>query len=92
MSSKKPTHAPQGRPDPESVTDLAPKPIRTTKVALLLEVISRKEGATLDELTSATGWLPHTARAAITGLRKRGHDVCCTRIDGVSRYTRAKSQ
>ena len=25
--------------------------------------------------TRATGWLPHTARAALTGLRKRGYDV-----------------
>jgi len=43
--------------------------------------------ATLLELTAASGWLPHTTRAAITGLRKRGHDVRCKRVDGVSRYT-----
>jgi hypothetical protein len=29
----------------------------------------------LDELIAATGWLPHTARAALTGLRHRGYDV-----------------
>ncbi len=29
-------------------------------------------GATLDALIEATGWLPHTTRAALTGLRKRG--------------------
>ena len=26
-------------------------------------------------LTAATGWLPHTARAALTGLKKKGHAV-----------------
>ena len=27
------------------------------------------------ELVAATGWLPHTTRAALTGLRKRGYAV-----------------
>ena len=34
--------------------------------------LSRDRGATIDELTAATGWLPHTTRAALTRLRKRG--------------------
>ena len=29
----------------------------------------------LAELVAATGWLPHTTRAALTGLRKRGYAV-----------------
>lgn len=86
MSSKKPSYAPHGVPDPESVISTAPKPPRKTKLSLLVDLISRKEGATLVELTSATGWLPHTARASISALRKRGHDVSCKRVNGVSRY------
>ncbi|MGA2639208.1 MAG: DUF3489 domain-containing protein [Methylocella sp.] len=35
----------------------------------------RDKGATLASLVEATGWLPHTARAAITGLRKRGFAI-----------------
>ncbi len=35
--------------------------------------MSRAKGATLDQLVAATGWLPHTTRAALTGLRKKGH-------------------
>lgn len=92
MSSKKPTDAPQGNSYPQSVPGTSPKPPRKVKLSLLLELISRKQGATLDELTSATGWLPHTARASITGLRKRGNDVCCARVGGVRRYTLVKSQ
>jgi hypothetical protein len=26
-------------------------------------------------LVAATGWLPHTTRAALTGLRKRGYAI-----------------
>ncbi len=87
MSTKKQDQSPQGEPAPESVNDTPAQPQRRTKQALLLELIGREGGATLEELTSVTGWLPHTTRAAITGLRKRGHDVQCQRVDGVSRYT-----
>ena len=86
MSNKQKVQEPQGEPAPESVIDTPPQPHRRTKQSLLLELIGREGGATLEELTSVTGWLPHTTRAAITGLRKRGHDVQCQRLDGVSRY------
>ena len=36
---------------------------------------------TLAELVANTGWLPHTARAALTGLRKRGYTVRIDRAD-----------
>jgi hypothetical protein len=36
---------------------------------------------TLAELVANTGWLPHTARAALTGLRKRGYAVVIDRAD-----------
>ena len=91
MSPKKQDQSPPGEPAPESVIDTPPQPQRRTKQALLLELIGRERGATLEELTSLTEWLPHTTRAAITGLRKRGHNVRCERIDGVSRYTVGKS-
>lgn len=87
MSTKKQDQSRQGEPAPESVTDTPPQPQPRTKQALLLEVIGRDGGATLEDLTSATAWLPHTVRAAITGLRKRGHDVRRERVEGISRYT-----
>ncbi|MBX9728080.1 MAG: DUF3489 domain-containing protein [Sphingopyxis sp.] len=46
-----------------------------TKAAALIELLSRKEGASLDEMTERTGWLGHTVRAAMTGLRKKGHVI-----------------
>ena len=41
-----------------------------TKQALVVAMLAG--GATLDALIEATGWLPHTTRAALSGLRKRG--------------------
>lgn len=59
---------------------------QTTKTEKVVELLKRKQGASLEELAKATGWLPHTTRAAMTGLRKKGHTVERTKIDGVSRY------
>jgi hypothetical protein len=51
-----------------------------SKLALVIEHLQRADGATLVDLTQATGWLPHTTRAALTGLRKRGYAVIRERI------------
>lgn len=50
-------------------------PAYPTKTAMVIDLLSRAEGATLDDLVRATGWLPHTTRAALTGLRKMGHQI-----------------
>ncbi len=52
-----------------------PAPREGTKTARLIELLKRDQGATLDDLIAATGWLSHTARAALTGLRHRGYDI-----------------
>ena len=57
-----------------------------TKQALLIELLEREEGATLAQLVEATGWLPHTTRAALTGLRKKGHVITASKVDGMSVY------
>jgi len=51
-----------------------------SKLALVIEHLQRADGATIIDLTQATGWLPHTTRAALTGLRKRGYAVVRERI------------
>src|SRR5208337_2005976 len=52
-----------------------------TKIAQVIALLERPGGATLAELVAATGWLPHTTRAALTGLRKRGYAVGIDRAD-----------
>lgn len=43
-----------------------------TKSATVQKLLSRAKGATLQEITGATYWLPHSVRAFLTGLRKKG--------------------
>ena len=52
-----------------------PAPPRVNKRDSVVTLLARTEGATMAELITATGWLPHTTRAALTGLRKKGHNI-----------------
>ena len=52
-----------------------------TKRALVIALLSREQGASIDDLTTATGWLPHTTRAALTGLRQSGYAITRTRAE-----------
>ena len=62
-----------------------------TKQALLVEMLEREGGASLDEITAATSWLPHSARAMLTGLRKRGYTITNEKVEGVRRYRATKA-
>lgn len=64
---------------------------RPSKTETVLTLLKRAEGATLGELVAATGWLPHTTRAAMTGLKKKGHQITRTKVDGISRYSVAEA-
>lgn len=48
---------------------------RGSKRVQLRQRLERKGGASLKDLQDTFGWQPHTIRAAISGLRKAGHDV-----------------
>ena len=43
----------------------------TTKAAMVTKILSREKGATLLEISKATGWQLHSCRAFLTGLRKK---------------------
>jgi hypothetical protein len=47
-------------------------PIIGPKRTLIVGLMQRAQGATIQDLIAATGWLPHTTRAALSGLRKEG--------------------
>ena len=59
---------------------------RRNKQLELAELLLRDEGATLDQMVSATGWLPHTTRAALTCLRKKGFVISSDKLEGVRTY------
>lgn len=71
---------PRGADDTGSV-DRAPvktgytPPRPGTKIAKVIALLERPEGAKIDDIITVTGWMPHTTRAALTGLRKRGYAV-----------------
>ncbi len=46
-----------------------------TKKAQLIQMLSRKAGADVVSIGDKFGWLPHTTRAALTGLRKSGYKL-----------------
>src|SRR3954470_8397872 len=65
---------------------------RGSKRAQIIALMQRKTGATLDEMVEATGWLPHTTRAALTGLRHKAFDITKSKEKGnktVYRLSRA---
>lgn len=58
-----------------------------TKRDAIIALMSRSEGATLPELIASTQWLPHTTRAALTGLRKKGYTLTRGKRFGATCYT-----
>lgn len=62
------------------------KAVTPSKMSLVEGLLGRTEGASIEEITAATGWQPHSARAALSGLRKRGFDVVKEKVDSVTRY------
>ncbi len=59
-----------------------------SKEALLIALLRRDIGATLDELAAATGWQPHSVRGAIAGRLKRrlGLDIRSEITEAERRY------
>ena len=62
--SKPPTSKPKSKKSPPTVR-------QGTKQALLIDLLKRKKGATIDEAVDATGWQPHSVRGAISGALKK---------------------
>jgi hypothetical protein len=85
-----PSKAPQPQPLPDETNTSLPDAVGDhaktsalragSKLARVINLLQRSNGATIPILTEATGWLPHTTRAALTGLRKRGYAVVRARV------------
>jgi hypothetical protein len=80
MTSKK-----VSAPKIETKSEPEPRP-QLTKRLQLIALLERANGATLADMTALTGWLPHTARATLTGLRKTGHVIASEKSEGIRRY------
>jgi len=58
------------------------------KLATLVELLGRPEGATLEAMTQATGWQDHSVRGAMSGSLKKAMGLIITseKVDGVRIY------
>lgn len=61
-----------------------------TKQAKLIEMLRAEDGATIEEITAATGWQSHTVRGAMAGALKKklGLEVTSEKVDGRGRVYR----
>lgn len=63
---------------------------KTSKQAMLIDMLKAPEGATIDQIVAATGWQPHTVRGAIAGALKKklGLNVLSEKVEGRGRVYR----
>lgn len=53
-----------------------------SKRAKLIVLLKRPEGATIDEMTSTTGWQRHSIRGVISGVLKKRPGLSVTTLKG----------
>jgi len=63
-------------------------PRAETKSAVILKLLARPAGASIEELAAATDWQHHSVRGFLSGAlkKKRRLDVTNVIVDGVRRY------
>ena len=85
-AKRTPAKTTKTKPQPKAAA--AASKTTASKQSQLIALMKAPAGATIDQLTSATGWQPHTVRGAISGaLRKRlGLTVVCAGIAGSRVY------
>ncbi len=86
--SRRAEHKPSGS-KPKGRT--SPAVVRPgTKQALLIDLLKRKKGATVEEIVEATGWQAHSVRGAISGAhtQKLGLPVTSERVEDRGRLYR----
>ncbi len=62
-------------PDKKGKKARMPRRPRLTKKARLINLLNKDSGADIGSLSKRLGWLPHTTRAALSGLRKSGYVI-----------------
>jgi hypothetical protein len=63
------------------------KPREGTKQSAMIEMLSKPDGATLDEIAAVTGWQRHTIRGAMAGALKKklGLTIASDKVEGRGR-------
>ena len=65
----------------------AMKPAKESKLALVIKLLSRPEGATINDIVKATDWQKHTVRSALSHAlaKKRGYKIVSDKPKGEDR-------
>lgn len=89
--SKQPRRIAAAKPKPQPIADasLSTSTSRTTKQELVLTLLSRKDGASIDDILKATSWQVHSVRGFFAGTvkKKLGFTLTSSRAEGeVRRY------
>lgn len=61
-----------------------------TKHSQVIDLLTCEGGATLEEMSTKVGWLPHSTRAFMTGLKKKGYVLDSEKVAGVRYYRISK--
>ena len=62
------------------------KATNAKKFPQVIDLLSQDNGASLEELSTAANWLPHSTRAFLTGLKEKRYGITSEKIDSVRRY------
>ena len=94
MTTKKRTSAKPKKKDPK--TPKAPRATKAkpTKKQTCLTMLSRTDGATIEQLQKATGWQPHSVRGFLAGVAKRQPERTLTsdKVEDKARHYRLVAQ
>ncbi|MCW5713442.1 MAG: DUF3489 domain-containing protein [Bauldia sp.] len=81
---------PSSAPTEPTAGEESPKVRAGTKQALLIEMLRRADGTTIEEVMAATGWQAHTVRGAMAGALKKklGLELTSEKVEGRGRIYR----
>jgi hypothetical protein len=68
---KSPTHKPAAKTNAGKKPETESGAAKGTKQGLLIDLLKRKTGATIEEVIRATGWQAHSIRGAMSGTLKK---------------------
>lgn len=70
-----PAHVAPDGPADEAAAPASPARSPQGKLGQVLARLASPSGATIEELAEETGWQPHTLRAAMSRLRRKGYRI-----------------
>lgn len=99
-TAKKVKVAPKKAIAPKIVKPKAEKPVKAkppkgeSKLDKMVTLLSRPQGATVQELMDATEWQQHTVRSALSHAlgKKRGYKIVSTKEDGKDRVYKIEGE